>query len=92
MISLLTPTRGRPSNMQRFVESAYETATLVTPEVIFYVDEDDLDSIGKAAQDTTYTERIARHTAQNTNQVYAGNTASRERDIAILKALMEAGQ
>ena len=47
---------------------------------------------GKAAQDGTYTERIARHAAQNTNQVYAANGATRERDIAILRDLMEAAQ
>ena len=229
MITLLTPTRGRPSNMQRFVESAFETAAHA-PEVVFYIDEDDTTSIataaslsmrftflktcigpritlsdtwnkaaevstgdiigvmgddivfrspdwdqriedhyaavpdrilmvhgrdgihdsrfgthcfvsrrwyeacgelfpgiyesewndahlnevanalgrrvfdeevftehmhyvnGKAPQDATYTERMARHTAQNTNQVYADNAASRERDIAILKNLMEGQQ
>ena len=47
MISLLVPTRGRPDNMQRFVETLYETASAL-PEVLFYIDDDDGSSIEKA--------------------------------------------
>lgn len=39
-VSLLCPTRGRPENMRRFVESAQETADHPV-EVVFYVDDDD---------------------------------------------------
>lgn len=39
-ISILVPTRGRPANVQRLVNSAYTTSAL-PPQFIFYVDEDD---------------------------------------------------
>lgn len=42
MISVLCPTRGRPDNMRRLVESARETAIYDDQvEFIFYVDNDD---------------------------------------------------
>ena len=40
-ISILCPTRGRPENVKRLIESLRETAT-VMPEVVLYVDEDDI--------------------------------------------------
>lgn len=51
MISLLTPTRGRPHNMQRLVESVLDTA--LNPqniEVVFYIDSDDKASQKKAKE------------------------------------------
>lgn len=42
MISVLVPTRNRPSNVQRLCESAYETATGEL-QFVFYVDDDDDD-------------------------------------------------
>lgn len=39
-ISILVPTRNRPDNVERLLESAYRTADL-PPEVWFYVDDDD---------------------------------------------------
>jgi hypothetical protein len=39
-ISVLVPTRGRPANVRRLVESAYSTSDL-PPQFVFYVDEDD---------------------------------------------------
>lgn len=40
-ISILCPTRGRPENVLRLLESLKKTSTIM-PEVLFYVDEDDL--------------------------------------------------
>lgn len=40
MISVLTPTRGRPHNMRRMVDSGRATATGEI-EYVFYIDEDD---------------------------------------------------
>lgn len=39
-ISILCPTRGRPDNVKRLLDSIASTSS-VLPEVIFYVDEDD---------------------------------------------------
>lgn len=39
-ISILVPTRNRPKNVQRLINSAYETSDL-PPEFFFYVDNDD---------------------------------------------------
>ena len=50
-ISVLVPTRGRPSNMQRMTESLF--ATCINPdkvEVIFYMDDDDTKPVGAMAQ------------------------------------------
>lgn len=47
MISLLLPTRGRPENMVRVVESAAATATGPV-EFVFYVDDDDKPSLSTA--------------------------------------------
>lgn len=45
MISLLCPTRGRPANMNRLWQSVKDTASnLKDIELIFYIDDDDLDS------------------------------------------------
>jgi hypothetical protein len=42
MISILCPTRGRPTNVLRLVESAFETADVPGKiEFVFYIDEDD---------------------------------------------------
>lgn len=42
MISILTPTRGRPDNVKRLVESALSTAKFPDEiELLFYIDEDD---------------------------------------------------
>lgn len=42
MISILTPTRGRPDNVQRLVNSVFETAKHPGEvEILFYVDSDD---------------------------------------------------
>lgn len=49
MISLLCPTRGRPHNMTRFAESAITLAEdPAQVEIVFYLDEDDTDSIATA--------------------------------------------
>lgn len=47
MISLLVPTRGRPENMRRLVNSARDTADYPVP-VVFYIDEDDTASAQEA--------------------------------------------
>lgn len=39
-ISILVPTRGRPDNVRRLVDSAYTTSDL-PPQFVFYIDEDD---------------------------------------------------
>jgi glycosyltransferase involved in cell wall biosynthesis len=39
-ISILCPTRGRPGNVKRLIDSVIATAT-VCPEFVFYVDDDD---------------------------------------------------
>lgn len=39
-ISILCPTRGRPENIKRLLDSLRETST-VMPETVFYVDDDD---------------------------------------------------
>lgn len=39
-ISILCPTRGRPQNVSRLVDSIEKTSTIM-PEIVFYVDEDD---------------------------------------------------
>jgi hypothetical protein len=42
MISILTPTRNRPDNCQRFIKSIYQTTKNIgTIELLFYVDKDD---------------------------------------------------
>jgi len=49
MISVLCPTRGRPDNVKRLVESARETAANPDDvEFIFYIDGDDPDSLQMA--------------------------------------------
>ena len=41
-ISILTPTRNRPNNCQRFIKSIYNTAkNRGNIELFFYVDNDD---------------------------------------------------
>jgi glycosyltransferase involved in cell wall biosynthesis len=41
-ISILTPTRNRPNNCERFIKSIYATASDKTKiELFFYVDNDD---------------------------------------------------
>lgn len=45
-VSILCPTRGRPDNMRRLVESAEATAVGI-PQFVFYVDDDDLASVGQ---------------------------------------------
>lgn len=48
-ISILVPTRGRPANMTRLVESAFTRAAYPeTIEVIFYIDDDDHESVDEA--------------------------------------------
>jgi hypothetical protein len=49
MFSILLPSRGRPQNMKRLVESARTTA-IEDPEFVFYLDEDDLPSIEMARE------------------------------------------
>jgi len=49
MISICCPTRARPSNMRRLVESAQGLASGPV-EVVFYVDLDDPDSIATAVE------------------------------------------
>ena len=40
--SILTPTRNRPNNCERFIRSVYNTATSKeNVEMLFYVDNDD---------------------------------------------------
>lgn len=41
MISILCPTRGRPANMRRLVESAIHTNWGPPPQFVFYLDDDD---------------------------------------------------
>lgn len=43
-ISILVPTRNRPANMRRLVDTARQLAEL-PPQVIFYVDDDDVPSM-----------------------------------------------
>jgi glycosyltransferase involved in cell wall biosynthesis len=45
MISLLLPTRKRPAEFKRMVESAYKTSTAHQIEIIARVDEDDIDPV-----------------------------------------------
>ena len=45
LISILCPTRGRPEFMERLVQSAIETSEWNNYEFIFYIDDDDQDSI-----------------------------------------------
>jgi Glycosyl transferase family 2 len=49
-ISLLVPTRGRPANIRRFVESARSTAS-ASIEIIFYIDDDDPEPSVNAARE-----------------------------------------
>lgn len=44
MISILLPTRNRPANIKRFLESLAQTISAVQ-EVVFYVDDDDVFSV-----------------------------------------------
>ena len=42
MISILTPTRNRPNNCERFIKSIYQTTkNRGNIELLFYVDKDD---------------------------------------------------
>lgn len=50
MISLLVPTRGRPSNIKRFAESVRETAETDNWEFVWAVDEDDMPSATAIAE------------------------------------------
>lgn len=59
-ISLLCPTRGRPDNMRRLVASCDNTAHGII-EVVFYLDEDDRDSI-KVAYELAETRRHVEFT------------------------------
>lgn len=45
MISLLCPTRGRPTNIIRMIESVFSNDTSQTSEIVFFLDNDDLISI-----------------------------------------------
>ena len=45
LISILCPTRGRPEFMERLVQSAIETSEWNNYEFIFYIDDDDQESI-----------------------------------------------
>jgi len=58
MISLLVPTRGRPSNMQRVWDTARETANSNNIEIIFYIDHDDKASIDKYLHMTELDSRV----------------------------------
>jgi glycosyltransferase involved in cell wall biosynthesis len=49
MISILCPTRGRPSNMRRLYESAYATSD-TNLEFVFYIDDDDTESAAMAEE------------------------------------------
>ena len=53
MISVLVPTRGRPHNMRRMVDSGRATST-GRPEYVFYIDDDDRASVDMA--DALYLE------------------------------------
>jgi hypothetical protein len=53
MISVLVPTRGRPHNMRRMVDSGRATST-GRPEYVFYIDNDDQASVDMA--DALYLE------------------------------------
>ncbi len=59
-MSLLVPTRGRPSNMERMTLSAFNTAEYKDEvEIIFYLDNDDPDSMDMAYKlENHYGERI----------------------------------
>lgn len=49
MISMLCPTRNRPKLMRRFCESIMETAAdIANIEVVFYIDDDDTESVKMA--------------------------------------------
>ena len=49
--SILVPTRARPSNMKRLCNSVFSTASNPeSVEVIFYIDDDDLESITAAEE------------------------------------------
>lgn len=48
MISVLVPTRGRPHNMRRMVESGDDTASVAGVEYVFYIDDDDPPSAAMA--------------------------------------------
>jgi glycosyltransferase involved in cell wall biosynthesis len=41
MISILCPTRNRPANVERLIQSIYNTAPAPAFEILFYVDDDD---------------------------------------------------
>ena len=45
MISILLPSRGRPHNFARLVQSIQETST-VMPEIVLYLDDDDETKLG----------------------------------------------
>lgn len=45
MISLLCPTRGRPTNIIRMIESVFSNDTSGSSELVFFLDSDDLISI-----------------------------------------------
>ena len=49
MISILLPTRNRPQNLKRMVDSAREMST-IQPEIIVYIDDDDSVSLPMAKQ------------------------------------------
>lgn len=48
-VSVVMPTRGRPDNIRRVVQSARETAEL-PPDFVFYVDDDDATSLHTASE------------------------------------------
>lgn len=49
MISILLPTRKRSQRLEKLVESL-RAVSCVTPEIVVYIDEDDSESITKAAE------------------------------------------
>src|SRR5208282_5424812 len=49
MISILLPTRKRPKKLERLVNSLRETSS-VFPEIVVYIDDDDLESLVKAEE------------------------------------------
>lgn len=53
MISLLTPTRNRPRNLRRLVDSVKATATNM-PEIMCYVDEDDHSYVESGFPEVTF--------------------------------------
>ena len=53
-ISLLCPTRKRPDNVLKMVNSAYDTALNKNIEFLFYVDEDDDSFPEKALSHVNY--------------------------------------